>query len=79
MLINVTKFHIAKGDVDCERCPIALALLEHEGIRSAYIDYTDTKINGESVSLPDEAKLFMDRFDDDWEVRPFSFELDYTP
>lgn len=67
MTINVTEFHIARGiRGNSEKCPVGLALASH-GLKVGY------------CNLSYETKLvvfgFMEDFDKQREVKPFSFEV----
>jgi hypothetical protein len=68
MIINVTASHITKGKRgNSEKCPVGLALAEH-GLNVGY------------VKMSYETKLlvygFMEDFDKQREVQPFSFEVE---
>lgn len=79
--INVTQTHIDYGEaVDCELCPIALA------IQDAFIDLGVTERirvtvdsawmkDGREFQLPREAQIFIMDFDQGNPVEPFNFLL----
>jgi hypothetical protein len=83
--ISVTADHIARGEQrNCERCPIALALLEavpyapliEVNAGHADIHHLGAEHEGMPCMLPDEALDFIQGFDEgaDW-VGPFTFTL----
>lgn len=83
MIIQVKPKHIKAGvAVDCERCPIALAIMEQVP------NITQAQVSGEGVTLYDEnyevlhefdlprnATEFVWKFDENEPVKPFFFEL----
>jgi len=77
MRIVVTQKHIDAGmRKDCERCPVALALIDAHvsfyGISSTRVhSFKEPRI----LELPDVATAFIHRFDDGEAVEPFEFEL----
>ena len=80
MLINVTEQHIKAGIrssyVDC---PISLAIKGHLPNCAVSTDYTVIQIlkNGHITKyrVPPEVYSFILDFDDNLEVKPFSFKL----
>ena len=83
--ISVRAKHIAKGKrQDCERCPIALAILDAiPGIDGIAVGPDEIAISSGELRLPfsapDEVLNFVWAFDQDGAdaVAPFSFDLDY--
>lgn len=91
MRIDVTEFDIRWGKPRaCYACPVVMAIdrvLNEKVNRYAVTaspldiriwdknDYYQEKIK--IIKTPPEVGLFMDRFDTDNEVKPFSFELDF--
>ncbi len=86
MKITVTKRHIKKGLRGVpDRCPIALALKEkiHQkvtvGCREIYYRFQSKPSNRfRSAFLPLSAAQFVDDFDLDHKVKPFTFEVSFT-
>lgn len=79
--IEVTKQDIEQGECKSPwRCPIALAInrVMQPGCR-AYVDYDTVIIACQDYRLPPEASQFVDRFDDQASVSPFSFSLEQKP
>lgn len=83
MKIQVTQTDIDNGiPVNSCLCPIALAIarqttlqnveVDSYGHRRAFIDVGDSK----AFPLPDICVGFMEKFDNEQKVKPFSFELD---
>jgi hypothetical protein len=82
MLIEVTAWDIERGWAECgERNPVSLAIRRATGIPTsagpgaAVIDYA-TPWQSECW-LPDEAVNWLEAFDKDEPVEPFSFELGF--
>ncbi len=83
MKIQVTKKHIEKGKAkDCERCPIALAILEQVP-NCVSVDVTELDICGclncgtaFDITIPRKASDFVVAFDNYRNVKPFEFELE---
>lgn len=81
MEISVTKEDIKKGNQGhCRDCPIALAASRAFGVdvlvRSRYVA-VDAVPGGRNAiySLPENARNFINNFDNGRPVRPFRFEL----
>lgn len=80
MKVRITKDCISngkKGDKEC--CPIGLAL-KKRGYVEVTVDKTAVALTSESglvrvVPLPTEAQAFIEAFDDDGDVEPFTFDL----
>lgn len=72
--IVVKKKDIKNGQPTPSFCPIALASYRVFG-PDAYIsvDRSTIDINGEEYNLPKKAQRFVERFDDEGKVKPFSF------
>jgi len=86
MKIKVTQKDIDKGlKSNCYECPIAHAFKRKVknqirygfAVNSEFIEYL-TKDMRYSYPLPKEAKLFIQRFDRDHPVKPFTFEARKT-
>jgi hypothetical protein len=82
MKINVTQEHIDNGRRNCaDACPIALAVKDAEA-DAAYISVSRDSIfidkenqsHGILMGLPWSARRFVDNFDHEGCVQPFSFE-----
>lgn len=87
--INVTASHIAVGSRhSCQTCPIALAVSEvlHAPPYFASVSPTSVVVDvipgrgvdfeARSLRLSPAVQRFIDAFDDERPVSPFSFELD---
>jgi hypothetical protein len=86
MKIEVTQKDIDKGHrSSCYECPIAHAFKRKVknkirygfAVNSECIEYL-TKDMWYSYNLPKKAKLFIQRFDRDYPVKPFTFEARKT-
>lgn len=78
MRIEVTESDIVHGARwDCDNCPIALAIerATHQANCWSVLWNRATSPLG-TVWLPDEAKDFIDNFDNERPVAPFSFDVD---
>lgn len=82
--ISVTAEHITKGKRQmCEFCPVALAAIDAfpdlTRIVVGTTEMTITDGNGKltDIELPPSAIEFIEAFDDEQGVEPFTFELDY--
>ncbi len=78
MKIEVTADDIANGKpgFSCE-CPIALALRRlFPDAGHIEVEMADVHIDYDMVELPDEARDFIEHFDAEDEVSPFSFEIE---
>lgn len=81
MIITVTQKHIDEGLIaDCSRCPVALAIREvFPYVDEILIRSTDVWLGkGENLivkELPIGVRFFIRNFDNDKDVKPFSFEL----
>lgn len=73
-LIQVTRADIKRGYINSTTgCPVALAL-ERAGIKNVWVSCY--YLNGEdTIRTPSKVQRFMDRFDDEKPVNPFSFLL----
>lgn len=83
--VNVTDPHIHAGKkLDCQRCPIALAVSEQAlwatrvevGLCTSLLEYIQ---NGQRKSatyaIPSAAYHFIDDFDREYRVTPFTFTM----
>lgn len=76
---------VTQGDINggkrskCKECPVALAISRHINLASVVVRGGYCLISGTEYDLPMVAELFIDNFDYGLQVRPFTFELDYTP
>lgn len=86
MRVKVTQEHINRGlRRDCNKCPIALAIINRKNISYVRVEETIVyvarlskvnKINRSLYLLPSEAIKFIKTFDSGSEVvKPFSFEM----
>lgn len=78
MTIEVTQDDIDKGDeADCDKCPIALAINRATGKRWCVVWHRCwlDEDHSPSIDLPESAVDFIQDFDNDQSVKPFSFEL----
>lgn len=76
MIIEVTDKHIAAGRKDdCYECPIALAVLDKLPESRVVVGASYIYITGTNYDLPWRAVEFIDRFDKNLRVDPFSFRL----
>ena len=89
MIIEVTEKHIEDGiRKNCEHCPVALAVREATGSRSALVsvypydeEHTEIELHipGDKIRrirAPKIVDSFASSFDKGIEVHPFTFELD---
>jgi hypothetical protein len=80
--IKVTQEHIDKG-IRCSpySCPIALAVEDYDSSIKFSVGVSKINIYGDvsepckQYRLPEEAREFVDKFDHDFIVEPFEFEL----
>jgi hypothetical protein len=71
--VNVTKWHISRGkQSEPNSCPIALAVKKY-GMTD--VGTTSITCKGKEITMPKKAQSFVDRFDYDKPVKPFSFKL----
>lgn len=81
LTIEVTQAHIDKG-LPCEACdcPVFWAILDAiPGLDPADVAVGPQEINlapGVTASLPEDARHWLDIYDDRQPVEPFSFDLD---
>lgn len=81
--INVTRKHINDGiRGDCNRCAVALAVLDLPGVCVAEVDGDIIRAHPErgamvAAGTPDEVVEFIERFDCDGIVDPFTFEVEF--
>lgn len=76
-LITVTQEDLLNGECgNGESCPIALALkrMHYDEI---FVGDDEVIIQDEQINLPDNAREFIQEFDNDGDFAPFSFELDF--
>ena len=84
MKIRVTREDIDNGEAgDCDRCPVALALLRHTNADEVTVGNCGVDIFHDSglvvdygVDLPEVARDFIKKFDTGRDVEPFEFEVD---
>lgn len=77
VIIEVTQEDIDNGFVDhCQLCPIALALARagfpKPAVLGPFFNFGDDR---QKVELPECCGEFIDQFDDEEPVQPFSFEI----
>ena len=81
MKVTVTQEGIDKGaKCSIHTCPIALAVKSKRGIVNVSVMefHASVRRNGNSVTsyvLPNKARKFVDDFDNNKPVEPFSFEM----
>jgi hypothetical protein len=77
IVVEVTAEDIVAGrQGSCLRCPLALAFQRIPGFKMARVSSTRVYPRAtESICLPDIARAFIQRFDSEETVRPFSFTL----
>lgn len=74
--VSVTKADIAAGvPRDTEMCPVAIAIRRTTGMLVAVSDY-EFIFDKCSVDLPKRVRRFVDDFDFNAAVRPFTFTLE---
>lgn len=83
--IRVTGQHIIDGKVeDCQKCPIALALLEQANMPGARAEVSESELNlyapdgTYSAVTPQAAREFILAFDECRGVRPFEFGVSWN-
>lgn len=80
--INVTQEHIDRGKVGSTyACPIALACRD-AGLLSPFVTWDIIEWGGdEGVTLPTPhtAQTFIEDFDAEEQVVPFSFDIEFEP
>ena len=82
MKIEVTQKDIEKGfQGKCTLCPIALAFKRSTNFKRVYVNCTSIGVlqygkGLKSYKLPKKAQTFVNRFDKNETVKPFSFELE---
>ncbi len=77
MKVEVTQTHIKNGRrYITDKCPIALALCD-AGLHGVAVetDYVEADELEELVALPDEAREFVNAYDNHDPVKPFIFDL----
>lgn len=82
MKITVTKKDIENGfPASCSSCPIALAIRRatRKNILVGSSEIGHPAIGFKDIKLPKKVRLFIERFDQDIPVKPFSFTLDTLP
>lgn len=74
--INVTNYHIRRGIPGnfCQ-CPIALAIKGQTRVKHVWVAYEDIECGPFSVPTTKTIQKFIDKFDDQKTVKPFSFVL----
>ena len=81
MIVTVTQDHIDKGvRNDCTECALALALRPHFSFTiPGVFDSCVVVLSGGQLKysdLPENAEIWLRKFDLGQEVEPFEFELD---
>lgn len=77
MNIEVTQADIDEGDAcNCRECPVALAIARAVGVE-VRVEYLRVFIKEKIIHLPEQAVDFIDDFDSERPVKPFSFDLAY--
>lgn len=77
------KIKVTQDDIDCgvrkvkSACPVALATKLHFSNADVIVDYDTLFIGYEWFTLPEEAKDFINNFDNGDEVEPFEFEVNH--
>lgn len=81
---HITSDHIGAGVMqDATSCPIALAIQEVSP------EFSDIRVEPQTIyfefegliyeaATPNDAQLFMERFDACWPVEPFKFDLELS-
>ncbi len=78
MKIYVRRRHIEGGKrLDCEMCPIALAIKEITGKYTKVLTAIARVSAAPPFALPHSARRFIQRFDSGEPVKPFMFVLKY--
>ena len=82
IIINVTADDIVNGiRGKCVSCPVALAISKVFPKYFVVVRNTEVHLNHsalvQTIQLPNSAVNFIDDFDNNKPVEPFSFELDY--
>ena len=76
MLIEVTQEDIDNGEKLSEtNCAVALAINSCMGIEWAFVGAKTVDLGFDKIELPIEVQHFIENFDNDFPVKPFSFEL----
>lgn len=76
--INVTQQHIDNGvSGDPHTCPVALAIHETTGRNHVKVEAYQFTIDDNAYFMPSSVRNFIDAFDSNEPVQPFSFVLDY--
>ena len=79
MKIRITEQHISEGISHCEKCPIALALIDNgfDNVCVISDEFTGVDKTGQpwSYALPWVCRVFIDLFDKGENVEPFDFDI----
>lgn len=81
MKIKVEQRHINEGKISrCQECPVALAIQEQTGVKVSVYPMTGVFFgSGVIIPLPPIAQHFIGCFDYGVDVRPFEFDLPWSP
>lgn len=83
----LVKIEVLQSDIDsgrpddCGFCPVALAIKRAANVKTIHVSLATvviyfTKSSLCRIKLPAEANEFIDKFDAEKEVEPFSFDLE---
>lgn len=76
MTIHVTQADIQGGEPrNCYKCPVAMALLRHTG-RKVLVSPLRIADGDKIIVTPPALGNWIANYDQDYTVKPFSFELD---
>lgn len=81
MIIKVEQRHIDAGFRHrCQECPIAMAIQEATGVKVSVYPISGVYFgNKVIIPIPWEAAKFIGDFDAGLDVRPFEFDLPWSP
>ena len=77
--VEVTQQDITLGEpAEATSCPVALAMRRTFPKADPWVGIVDAELHESypDISLPDEAIAFIERFDRNDDVKPFSFEIE---
>ena len=75
MKINVKQADIERGNYQSWGCPVALAIQRTTRRKVCAGMAWITFANGETYRTPEQVKEFIERYDKDRPVKPFTFDL----